>query len=119
MLFVIIESPFAGDVAGNRLYGQQCLKNALLRGEAPFARHLLYTQALDDTVPAEREAGILADLAVMTRADRVAVYVDRGISSGMRRGIDEANRLGIRVTYRSERHPEADFNSPITALAVS
>lgn len=37
--------------------------DALDRGEAPYASHLLYTQMLDDTIPAERELGIKAGFA--------------------------------------------------------
>jgi hypothetical protein len=48
---VIIESPFAGDVKKNIEYARKCMRDSLLRGEAPLASHLLYTQdgILDDT----------------------------------------------------------------------
>ncbi len=115
MIFVQLESPLAGpDDQTRRLnleYAVRCLKNALLRGEAPFAGHLLYPLCLDDLKPAERAAGILAGFAVMERTDLTAAYIDRGISPGMRLGIAEAERLGHRVVYRTERFPDADFGS--------
>ena len=43
MRFVIIESPYAGNVEENEEYARKCLRDCLMRGEAPFASHLLYT----------------------------------------------------------------------------
>lgn len=99
---VIIESPYAGDVAGNVKYARECLRDSLARGEAPLASHLLYTQpgVLDDTVPAEREAGIAAGHAWIKHADAVVVYCDLGISLGMVAGRDAAHAWGVPVEYR-------------------
>jgi hypothetical protein len=46
-----------------------------LRGEAPIASHLLYTQpgVLNDGVPAERAHGIEAGLAWLRAADAIGV----------------------------------------------
>ena len=41
---VIIESPYAGFVKRNEDYARECLRDSLMRGEAPIASHLLYTQ---------------------------------------------------------------------------
>ena len=62
---VILESPYAGDVERNVAYARACLRDSLLRGEAPIASHLLYTQpgVLDDQIPEERQMGIDAGLA--------------------------------------------------------
>lgn len=100
---VIIESPFAGDVHRNIEYARLALKDALDRGEAPFASHLLYTQpgVLNDLVPAERKLGIEAGLAWGQAADLTAVYFDLGISEGMRQGIARAQAEGRPVEYRS------------------
>lgn len=53
MIRVIIESPYAGDVDANLTYLRACLRDCLLRGEAPFASHGLYAQpgVLDDAIP--------------------------------------------------------------------
>lgn len=47
---VIIESPYAGNVEANATYLRRCLRDSLLRGEAPFASHAIYTLpgVLDD-----------------------------------------------------------------------
>ena len=44
MRLVIFESPYAGDVEANTEYARRCVRDSLMRGEAPIASHLLYTQ---------------------------------------------------------------------------
>jgi hypothetical protein len=96
---VIVESPFAGKspeaAERNLRYLRACLRDCLLRGEAPFASHAIYTQpgVLDDAIPAEREHGIQAGFAWRSAADATVVYEDLGISGGMAYGIDHANEL--------------------------
>lgn len=99
---VILESPYAGDIAVNVEYARRCVRDSLLRGEAPIASHLLYTQPdiLDDSIPAEREQGIAAGLAWRVVADASVVYVDRGISNGMMHGIRAAIDARVPVEYR-------------------
>lgn len=41
---VMVDSPFAGDVERNIAFARACLRDCLIRGEAPFASHLLYAQ---------------------------------------------------------------------------
>lgn len=100
---VIVESPFAGDIERNTEYARACISDSLSRGEAPFASHLLYTQAgiLDDAVPEERRKGIDAGLAWGRAADLTAVYTDLGVSLGMEEGIKAAERAGRTVVRRS------------------
>lgn len=99
---VIVESPFAGDVETNLRYLRACMRDCLLRGEAPFASHGLYTQpgVLDDAVPEEREHGIQAGFAWRDAAELTVVYVDRGYSSGMRYGIEDAAKKGRPIEVR-------------------
>lgn len=97
---VVIESPFAGDVAGNVEYARAALKDSLSRDEAPIASHLLYPQVLDDTNMAERGQGIEAGLEWLRSAEAMVVYMDKGISPGMTGAIHAANWLKIPVEYR-------------------
>jgi hypothetical protein len=103
MRTVILESPFAGEVEANIEYARRCLRDCLLRYEAPIASHLLYTQpgVLDDNDPIERQLGINAGLAWGGQADATVVYTDRGISNGMTYGIARAEREGRPVEYRT------------------
>lgn len=98
---VIVESPFRGEYALNRAYLLMCLRDSLLRGEAPFASHLFYTEVLDDREPRDRELGIHAGLAWAEGADLVAVYNDLGVSRGMQYAIEHHTAAGRRIEYRS------------------
>jgi hypothetical protein len=104
---VLLESPYKGkdwsEVEENLRYARSCMHDALARGEAPFASHLLYTQegVLDDKVPEDRERGITAGLLWGECAELTVVYIDRGIGEGMKRGIRRARELGRPVEYRS------------------
>lgn len=66
-------------------YARRAVKDCLRRFEAPIASQLLYTQEgiLDDSIPIEREHGILAGLAWVPVADYSVFYTDRGWSTGM------------------------------------
>ena len=103
MRLVVVESPFAGDVEANIEYARACVRDSLLRGEAPIASHLLYTQPgiLDDDIPAERQQGIDAGLAWRAVAQASVVYADRGISRGMEYGMAAAKAAGLPVEIRS------------------
>lgn len=103
MRLVILESPYAGDVERNVAYARRCVRDSLLRGEAPIASHLLYTQSgvLDDRVPSERQQGIDAGLSWRAVAQASVVYTDLGISRGMKYGIAAAEQAGLPVEYRT------------------
>jgi len=72
-------------------------------GEAPIASHLLYTQpgVLNDADARERQWGIDAGLEWKEVADATVVYVDRGVSNGMKYGIAAAKRAGLPIIYRT------------------
>lgn len=99
---VIVESPYQGDVARNERYLDACLRDSLRRGEAPFASHGLYTRpgVLRDSDPVERELGIQTGFAFRRAAAFTVVYTDLGISDGMRRGIEDAQKIGGAVEFR-------------------
>src|SRR5690625_315431 len=99
---VIIESPYAGNIDENINYARAAVRDSLLRGEAPIASHLLYTQPgiLDDSDPLERAQGIDAGLVWGELAEATAVYADLGVSSGMALGIARAHAAGRPVEYR-------------------
>ncbi len=103
MIRVIIESPYAGNVDRNLRYLRACMHDCLMRGEAPFASHGLYTQpgVLDDDHPDERTKGIQAGFAWREFANLTVVYTDEGTTEGMTRGIRHAGQFGQPVEYRS------------------
>jgi hypothetical protein len=97
---VIVESPFAGDTEKHRLYAIDAMRDCFARGEAPFASHMLYPQALEDSNPVERDIGIEAGLIWGEMAHATVVYVDLGISQGMRLGINRAYIQGRPIEFR-------------------
>ena len=103
MIRVVIESPLAGDTEANIAYAKRCMLDCLRRGEAPYASHLLYAQPgiLDDLKHNERALGIEAGLVWCKSAEKIAVYVDRGISTGMRLGITSGRIRGIPIEIRA------------------
>ncbi len=118
---VAIESPLSGDFITNTVYARMALRDSVVRGEAPLASHLLYTQVLDDTDPADRQLGMAAGLAWNCHAELVAVYTGLGISAGMQAGIDLATVRDIPIVFRDlappQRMPEAGERPDAVELA--
>jgi len=85
MIRIVIESPYAGRIEENVTYARKCMADALHRGEAPIASHLLYTQEgiLCDEIPEDRKLGIEAGFAWGECADYIVFYTDLGLSNGM------------------------------------
>jgi len=65
---VIIESPFkVNDYYSeftHRAYLERCLRDAVLRGETPYASHKMLPDAFDDASVKERETGMRAGLSM-------------------------------------------------------
>lgn len=107
MKLVVVESPLAAPtpegIAENRAYACRCMRDCLDRVESGYASHLLFDQPgiLDDLVPEERDRGIEAGFAWGAKADVVAVYIDRGVSGGMRMGIRKAVERDQCIEVRS------------------
>lgn len=101
---VQLESPYRGTnyehTEFNKKYAEACVRECLLRGESAMASHLLFTGATDDTIPEERAMGIEAGLKFLEVANYSVVYIDLGISYGMRQGIKRARLLGKEILYR-------------------
>lgn len=115
---VIIESPFKSNEQysfhENINYAIRAMVDCLQRGEAPFASHLLYTCCVnsdgthgytDDTEnsdnPVGRVWGINAGLKWAEHADKTVVYIDNGITEGMKYGIEHAKKHNRPIEYRS------------------
>jgi hypothetical protein len=101
---VILESPYGSDdpavVAENVKYAQRCAMDCLRRKEAPIASHLVFPLFLDDKNQEQRAAGIAAGLAWVCVAHAMVVYMDRGMSAGMRDAISYAESIDIKVEMR-------------------
>ena len=106
MELVQVESPYASDfdrvVTFHEWYLAACLRDCLLRKEAPFASHGLYTLpgVLRDRDKEERALGIAAGFAFRSVTTLTAVYEDLGRTPGMEKGIEDAKGAGRRIEYR-------------------
>jgi hypothetical protein len=104
-MIVIVESPYAADtpqgIEENVEYARRCMRAILLRGDAPYASHLLYTQpgVLRDEVPGERAMGMNAGWEFYRVAGECAAFIDRGVSKGMYAGLQRAFELFVPVKY--------------------
>ena len=83
MKLIVIESPYAGEIARNMHYLQLCIRWCIGRGYAPFASHQMYTSALDDSIEIERSLGIAAGFAWADKAELTLFFSDLGWSRGM------------------------------------
>ena len=108
----IVESPYAArehngvfyTVEDNKAYLQKAIRHAIATGYAPFASHQMYTDALNDSIPAERALGISMLESFLELAAEVRFYEDRGFSSGMEYAMRLAKLYNIRmVSYRLEQ----------------
>ena len=119
----MIESPFgsasADVVIRNTRYLRRCMRDCLLRGEAPFASHGLYTQpgVLDDNNPDERMLGIRLGFAWRDCVHVTVVYEDYGISAGMQLGIDHALENGCPVERRTIGIDVSDMDTAVRCSA--
>lgn len=101
MDLVVIESPLSGDLKKNIKYAKLCMLDCLTNyGEAPYASHLLYTQCLDDGNDEQRKLGMEAGFFWGNVAEKRVVYIDLGISNGMKEGIVKAQKNGQIINYR-------------------
>jgi hypothetical protein len=121
MKLVIIESPYAGDVARNLRYLRSCIRDCIKRGESPYASHRMLTDALDDNDPEERELGIKAGLAwreamyVTASGNLINVlpvfYVDLGNSGGMRRAREKYDQEFVSCEERTLPEDDPFFST--------
>lgn len=104
---VVLESRFsAPDIRGlvfNEKFTLACMRDCFLRGEAPYASHVIYAQThiLDDFIASERALGMQAGFLWGDLAIKTVVYTDLGISTGMQMGIEHAEKMNRPVEYRT------------------
>lgn len=107
MIPVILESPYGPsnglNIEENVRYARACLLDCLIRGEAPFASHLLYTQpgVLKDELPTERDMGIQAGFVWRPLATYTVFYTNLGWSAGMRKAQFDCENRGLPFQLRS------------------
>ncbi len=108
MKLIYICSPFAGqrdaapnvrcggDVEDNILKARRYCRFAMSQGELPFAPHLIFPQFLDDSDPAERQAGLNMGLSVLGYCSELWSFGSE-VTPGMASEIEWAEKLKIPV----------------------
>ena len=91
---VYIASPLSGDVERNLEFARKACRYAIEQDVAPFAPHLLYTQMLDDSSPAERQLGVEMGNQMLALCDELWLCGDR-LSAGTADEKALAEQLGI------------------------
>jgi hypothetical protein len=89
---VVVESPYAGNIKLNEIYGEFAIHDCLVNyNETPYASHLLYTRknVLRDHIPEDRKLGIEAGFYWREVAEQTNFYIDLGMTPGMVQGIKD------------------------------
>lgn len=98
---VYICSPYrakdSAELDRNIDYAQALTRSAIMAGLVPITPHLYMTQCLNEDNPEERAAGLAAGLELLKGCDFVIAGIKYGISEGMSREIQTADKLGIEV----------------------
>lgn len=97
---VFVASPFAGNRDLNDRYLKAAVRDSIYRHESPYAPHGYLPQALNDLVAEERELGMRAGQAWLTKADAFVLMLDLGISKGMLAELEIARTLGMTIEKR-------------------
>lgn len=112
--FVYICSPLSGDIDNNIAKAINYCKNAV-RADAniiPLAPHIYCTRFLDDTVPAERAAGLDMGMAMLSICSEIWVYGYENPSEGMKAEIQYAKAHGIKIIKKPRAETIYDINRP-------
>ena len=96
---VVVLSPYRAKFASEKIrywrYRQACIRHATAEGYAPYASHQMMTNALDDDVDMERDAGFECEESYLRVARHVFAYENLGISQGMHRTMQRLQELHV------------------------
>jgi hypothetical protein len=98
---VAIKSPYSGNKEKNLRYLNACIKDALYRGEAPFATDKMSLDIANDEDPYENRTWQEAALDWEALADYIVVYMDLGITPEMSTSVKYHQAHGAQIIYRT------------------
>jgi len=104
---VFICSPFAGDIAKNKLLARRYMKFAVAQGAIPLAPHLLYPQVLDESDQEQRRQGLFFGMIWLGKCDELWAFGDT-VSSGMALELAKAKKRRILIRYFTENCEEVE-----------
>lgn len=121
---VILESPYSGDIDRNVAYLQRAMHDARTRGEVVIAPHMMWTQhhlcpthyvsdydAKYEVPNGGREIALQQIHELRRRADLIVFYMDYGMSSGMRDGMDQCIKENLKFEERTlgDTHKDSEI----------
>ncbi len=100
---IFIAHPINGDIEGNMKKVLDICAHLHNEDTIPVAPYLISLQYLDDSIPKDRDLGIIANLETLNRGyvDELWVYGD-SITPGMKQEVTLALSLGIPVFPQTE-----------------
>ena len=121
MSLIILESPYSGDIPTHVAYAQRAMHNSREKGEIVIIPHLLWTQHhlaptyfvcdWDDKYEVKnggREESLKQICKLRKMADKIVFYMDYGMSSGMKDGLEQCKRENIPYEERYIGNKEMD-----------
>ncbi len=102
MKLIFVCSPYRGNVEYNTSRAQGYCRFIHSRGHVPFAPHLHNTQFLDESIPEEREAGIMLGLQLLLRSDELWIFGNE-LTDGMKAELKAAQQMKIQIRYFTDR----------------
>lgn len=100
---IYVCSPLSGDIENNIKKAEKYCRDIVIVDSAiPVAPHIYFTRFLDDNVKFERDLGIDLGLQLLSTCSEMYVYNQNGISKGMQKEIDMAERLNIPIEYKGD-----------------
>ncbi len=109
MKLIFVCSPYRGNVEYNTSRAQGYCRFIHSRGNIPFAPHLHNTQFLDESIPEEREAGIMLGLQFLLRSDELWLFGDK-LTDGMKAELRAAQQMKIQIRYFTDRCVEREVD---------
>jgi hypothetical protein len=110
MKLIFVCSPYRGNLEYNTSRAQGYCRFVHSQGCVPYAPHLNNPQFLDESIPEEREAGIILGLQLLKRSDEMWLFGDR-LSEGMTEELKTAQQMKIPVRYFTDICEEREVNS--------
>jgi hypothetical protein len=101
MILTLVCSPFTlGNADANIEYARKAMRHSFFMDEVPIATHLLWPQVMSN-IGGERVQTSQGTDVLLSKCERVVLYVDRGLSQGMEREWHLAKKLRKQILFRS------------------
>lgn len=104
MTLIFVCHPWRGKKTHDEMTKKICWHIATVDKLVPFSPAIHFNQFLSDDIYEQREAGINGGLKILIKCDVMYVYTMHGVSEGMGREIDFAERNQIKI-IRFEKYP--------------